>query len=159
MKRLFVVLLVLGITGCSGQQKEKEQEDVQKKEFAEAPKGEWQVFKEYDELGNLKKYDSIYSFKYSNIEGDSLIVNLDSLMNSFRGFFNERAPFPWKDRFSYFPGPDSLFMKDFFEDDYFSQQWARQQFDLEEMMKQMDSTRRAFFEKYHPGLIDKIEDQ
>lgn len=157
MKRLFVVLLVLGITGCSGQQKEKE--DVQKKEKVEAPKGEWQVYKEYDELGNLKKYDSIYSFKYSNIEGDSLIVNLDSLMNSFRGFFNERAPFPWKDRFSYFPDPDSLFMKDFFADDYFSQRWARQQSDLEEMMKKMDSTRRAFFEKYHPGLIEKIEDQ
>lgn len=157
MKRLVVLFIVLGLTGCSGQQKEKDTERGQKKENIKAPEGEWQVYKEYDELGNLKKYDSIYSFGYSNIEGDSLIVNLDSLMNSFRGFFSERAPFSWKDHFSYFPAPDSLFMKDFFEDDYYFKRWERQQPDLKEMMKKMDSTRKAFFKKYHPGLLEELE--
>ncbi|NJB70389.1 hypothetical protein GGR42_000851 [Saonia flava] len=158
MKKAIAFLLLLLVAGCNGQEKEKpEIKKEEKKETAEKPKGQWEVKKEYDEFGNLIKYDSIYSYSYSNIEGDSLKVNLDSIMDSFRDFFDERVPFSWKDRFSYFPETDSLFMKDFFTEDYFFKNWEKQHSELQEMMKKMDSTRNAFLKKYHPGLLESKE--
>jgi hypothetical protein len=154
MRRIILLFLFLGVAGCTGQEKSKETPEKQAKEKKEMPEGKWQVNKEFDEFGNLKRYDSIYSYSYSKINGDSVAVNLDSIMNSFRGFFNERSPFEWKDQFSYFPGPDSLFMKDFFADDYFLKRWERQHYDLEDMMKKMDSARNAFLRQYHPGLLE-----
>jgi hypothetical protein len=118
------------------------------------PKGQWEVQKEYDEFGNLIKYDSIYSYSYSNMEGDSLRVNLDSIMDSFKGYFKDRALFSQGDRFSYFPHPDSLFMDDFFSNDYFFRTWERQQSEMEDMMKRMDSMRNAFMKQHHSGLME-----
>jgi hypothetical protein len=45
-------------------------------------------------------------------------------------------------------------MKDFFADDYFLKRWERQHYDLEDMMKKMDSARNAFLRQYHPGLLE-----
>jgi len=158
MKKIMAFLLVLTLTGGKGQDKEKQ--DVPKdeqQEMAQEPKGQWEVHKEYDDQGNLIKYDSIYTHSYSNIEGDSVRINLDSLMDSFRGYFEEKVPFEWKKDFSYFPKADSLFMKDFFQEDYFYRNWKEHHSDIEQMMKKMDSLRNAFMRKHHPGLMDKEE--
>ena len=117
MKKGIAVLLLLLFTGCKGQEKDqtdkKNQED---QETAEMPKGQWEVQKEYDELGNLIKYDSIYSYAYSNIEGDSLRVNLDSIMDSFRGYFKGRDPFSGRDRiFLFSPSRFPVHERFFFE--------------------------------------------
>ena len=128
---------------------------MKKKEMAQEPKGQWEIHKEYDDLGNLIKYDSIYS--YSNVKGDSLIVNLDSIMDSFRGYFKDKVPFDWQDQFSYFPKNDSLFMKDFFKDDYFFNNWERHHSVIEGMIKKIDSVRNAFLMKYHPGLKESMK--
>ncbi|MCB4234259.1 hypothetical protein LDL59_01710 [Kaistella anthropi] len=40
------------------------------------------VNKEYDENGNLIRYDSTYTYYYSNIEGDEIAA--DSIFNNFR---------------------------------------------------------------------------
>ncbi|MEH6769070.1 hypothetical protein [Maribacter arcticus] len=153
MKTHIIVILVLLFTACKGQEKEPLTNQVEKDSVIE-PKGSWNVNKEYDELGNLIKYDSVYSYSYTNVKGDSLNVNLDSIMGSFRKYFKESAPFEWKDDFLFSPENDSLFMSDFFRDDYFFNQWERQPIEIEELMQKMDSTRNAFLKRFHPGLME-----
>ena len=151
MKKLTILALILLFTECKGQENEHQTSEI-KKDFVTEPNGSWDVRREYDEHGNLISYDSIYS--YSNIKGDSVKVNLDSIMGSFRKYFQESTPFQWKDNFSYFPKNDSLFKKNFFRDDYFFDQWERQPMDIEEMMRRMDSSRNTFLKRFHPGLME-----
>jgi hypothetical protein len=75
-------------------------------------------------------------------------------MGSFRKYFKESAPIEWKYDFLFFPENDSLFMSDFFRDDYFFNQWERQPMEIEEMMRRMDSTRNYYLKRFHPGLIE-----
>ncbi len=157
MKNTIIIFLVVVFTGCKGQEK-KNQEEKDKKEMVEQPPGQWEVNKEYDEAGNLIKYDSVYRYSYSNIEGDSVHVNLDSIMDSFKGYFGRHRPYKWDDRFSIFPETDSLFMNDFFRDDYFLDRWERRPMDMEQMMKRMDSIRNHFLKEFHPGLLESQED-
>lgn len=156
MKNLIYLLLALSFIGCNGQEKNKKEtkEPDKKEQETIKPKEAWDVKKEYDEFGNLIKYDSIYSYSYSNIKGDSINVNLDSIMNSFKNYFDKNAPFKWQHDFSYFPQNDSLFMNDFFKDDYFFNQWNKQPLDISKMMRQMDSTRNLFLKRFHPGLLE-----
>lgn len=158
MKNIMAIILVLLFMACKGQEKDKQEvKDNQKKDLPEKPKKEWEVHREYDEQGNLIRYDSVYRYAYPNIDGDSIRVNLDSIMNSFRSYFDDHVPSKWKDGFSYFPETDSLFMKDFFNRDYFFDRWERQPLDMQEMMRKMDSTRNSFLRKYHPGLLESQE--
>lgn len=158
MKNIMTLLLVLLFMGCKGQEKEKLQEKgKEKKDLSEKPKQEWEVHREFDEQGNLIRYDSVFRYAFPSVEGDSVRVNLDSIMNSFRGYFDYHAPYKWNYGFSYFPKTDSLFMKDFFKKDYFSDQWKRKPLDINEIMRKMDSTRNSFLRRYHPGLLESQE--
>ena len=110
----------------------------------------------YEKLTQMERYGVAVSLLQEGIDnqnGESLIINLDSIMDEFRGYFNEETPYKWKKDFSYFPDTDSLFMKDFFTDDYFFRNWQEHQDEIEKMIKKMDSSRNAFLRKYHPGLI------
>lgn len=159
MKNLIYLLFVLSFIGCDSQEKKKQdtQEPDKKEQKTIKPKENWDVKKEYDEFGNLIKYDSIYSYSYSNIKGDSLQVNLDSIMDSFKGYFEKTEPFKMKDRLFYFPQNDSLFMNDFFKKDYFFDQWQQHPLDVEQMIRQMDSTRNLFLKRFYPGLQESKE--
>lgn len=156
MKKLIYILFALFFIGCNSQDKKKQkaQESNNKEEQTVKPKETWDVNKEYDAFGNLIKYDSIYSYSYSNIKGDSLKVNLDSIMDSFRGYFDKNTSFRQRDNFSFFPENDSLFMNDFFKEDYFFKNWKNQHSELDEMIKRMDSSRNAFLKRFHPGLLE-----
>lgn len=156
MRKIINILLVLTLIGCNSQKKEEQQENNQKEKDKTIvkPKEKWDVRKEYDEFGNLIKYDAIYSWSYSNIKGDSLRVNLDSIMDSFKGYFDENESFKLSEGFSLFPRKDSLFMNDFFKDDYFFRNWKIQHSELEKMIKRMDVERNAFLKKFHPGLME-----
>ena len=69
-KTAFTLLFLILFLGCNSQEKENQETQTDKKEKAIIkPKEKWDVKKEYDEFGNLIKYDSIYSYSYSNIEG------------------------------------------------------------------------------------------
>jgi hypothetical protein len=161
MKKLATLLLVLAISGCNSQVKEKNQTEKNENDNTVVkPVEKWDVNKEYDEFGNLIKYDSIYSWSYSNIKGDRLKVNLDSIMDSFKAYFDKNPNFKLRDDFTYFPKNDSLFMSEFFKDDYFYRNWQTQHAELEKMIKRMDSSRNSFLKQLHPGLMeskDKIK--
>lgn len=155
MKKIITLLLILFITGCNSQEKNKQQTKSQENDSTSIkPKEAWDVKKEYDEQGNLIKYDSIYSWAYSNIKGDSLRVNLDSIMDSFKIYFGENRPIKWKEGFSYFPENDTIFMNDFFNHNFFYNKWDNQQNEIEGLLKKMDSSRNDFLKKYYPGLME-----
>ena len=73
------------LVGCTGQTK---QEFTEIKRDSIQPKTDIKVNKEYDEKGNLIRYDSSYSYYYSNIENDSLLG--DSIFSDFQNYFNKR---------------------------------------------------------------------
>jgi len=143
------------LTGCNAQNKEDQKIDQNEMEkMKKQPVERSEVHREYDEYGNLKKYDSIYSWSYSNIEGDSIDVNLDSIMGTFRNHFELITPFNDKYQFRYFPEPDSLFMRDFFKEDYYFKNWEDNQNDIEDMIRRMDSMRNHFLKDAYPGLME-----
>ena len=57
------IMLTVTLSGCNGQKWKKEIADTAK---VNTPKTDIRVNKEYDENGNLIKYDSSYSYFYSN---------------------------------------------------------------------------------------------
>lgn len=160
MKKMTMLLVLFAIGSCKGQEKDQQQGKEKLNDTVAMPQGQWNVTREYDELGNLIKYDSVYSWSYSTKEGDSLQVNLDSIMDNFKRYFGEMKSPSWQKDFFYFPKADSLFMKDFFTEDYFYRNWERHHSDMEALMKRMDSLRNRFLKEYHPGLKDsKSKDQ
>lgn len=161
MKTLIYILFVLSFVNCDSQNKKKQdiQEPEKKVQDLVKPNEIWDVKKEYDEFGNLIKYDSIYSYSYSNIKGDSITVNLDSIMDSFSRYVEESVPIKMNDRLFYFPQNDSLFMNDFFKDDYFFNQWKQRPLDIEKLIKRMDSTRNLYLKRFYPGLLESKGDK
>lgn len=157
MKTTVAILFMLfALTACNSQEKEKK-EQKEEVEIDIIPKAKWEVKKEYDEFGNLIKYDSLYAWKYSNVKADSIEINLDSIMDTFRSHFEASTPFKWDEYFSYFPKNDSLLNDDFFRKDYYLKNWERQERELFEFIKQIDSSRNAYLKKYYPGLMESKE--
>lgn len=154
MKKLAVLLVLLSLGSCKGQEKDQNPEKEARIDTIVKPKGQWNVTREYDELGNLIKYDSVYSWSYTNKEGDSLRVNLDSIMDNFKRYFGEMEVPSLRRDFSYFPEADSLMKKDFFSEEYFFRNWERHSPEMQQFMKRMDSLRNHFLREYHPGLLD-----
>ena len=157
MKKIVALLMILVISGCKNHEKGNQQIISDEQEISSVkPSEKWDVKKQYDEQGNLIGYDSIYSWSYSNVEGDSIEVNLDSIMDSFKMYFGKNRSIDWDDDFYYCPKNDSLFMNDFFKDDYFFKNWQMQHSEYEDMIKKMDSMRNEFLRKFHPGLMESL---
>lgn len=156
MKNLVKFMLLLFIWGCNGQVKDEIKPEENKKEEKQ-PVERSEVHREYDEYGNLIKYDSIYMWSYSDRQGDSIYLNLDSIMDTFKDHFELVAPFKENEYFKYFPKTDSLFMHDFFEEDYYFKNWQNHQNDMEGMMRKMDSIRNNFLKDKYPGLMESKE--
>jgi Ni/Co efflux regulator RcnB len=152
MKKLVILIVLLAFFACNSQEKEKQEEKIGKQEETTIkPKEKWNVHREYDEEGNLIKYDSTYVWSYSNKFGDSLKVNLDSVMDSFKGYF-EKSPFIFGEEFYYFPKIDSMLERDFFREDYYFENWIRDRAQFEDKMRQIDSLRNQFLKEQYPGL-------
>jgi len=158
MKRLMLMVAIAFIaTGCNGQQEENnaatEQQNGQQEKVANKPKVKWDVKKEMDENGNVIRYDSTYSWSYTNIDGDSVMVSSDSIMNSFHSYFNEKFPPIWGGSFAQPLMADSLLYKDFYQDDYFHSRWQQDFFKMDKMFRKMDSMRNQFFYEQYPGML------
>jgi len=91
MKSMLILAIAafLAWNSCNGQTKEKDSDNSLKSNI---PKTDIKVNKQYDEHGNLKKYDSTYSYSYSTF-GNDIIMN-DSLIGNFNNsFFSSENPF------------------------------------------------------------------
>ncbi|MEW4922607.1 hypothetical protein [Algibacter sp. 2305UL17-15] len=132
-------LFCLLFLNCSGQDKQKTEENAIK------PDENITVNKEYDEFGNLKRYDSIYSYSYSS-EGKLS----DSIKMQFQKHFKSHSFFD-DSFFDNFFGRDSITgsfnSKNFFHDGFMNQNDQ-----IEQMMKRMDSIQQLFFNQ-KPRMI------
>ncbi len=149
-----MVTVALLSTGCNGQQQTEEQATVKTEEKeANQPKISWDVKKEMDENGNVIRYDSTYTWSYTTGNGDSMVVDVDSVMRSFHRYFNTRFPSIWDKSFAQPLWQDSLFYRDFYRDDYFYNRWQQDFFRMNDMFRRMDSLRNQFFYDRYPGLL------
>jgi hypothetical protein len=155
MKTLFVTLAVALFTfGCNGQSPTNKGTDKKEanKEEKNVPKESWTVKKEMDENGNVIGYDSTYTWSYSTANGDSMTINVDSMLQSMHSYFGNTMPSLWDRNFMDPMMRDSLLPHDLFSDNYFEQRWKDQYFDMDKMFQEMDSLRNLFFEEQFPDM-------
>lgn len=160
--RKYILLLVLAFlsTSCSGQKNETKQSDIKEteKNIVEQPKGSWKVDKEFDENGNLIRYDSIYSWSSTSKLDNLSLMDRDSLMQSFKSrFYTNFSGFEnqgFEDVFS----EDSLFSKRFFNDDFFGSNFGKDFMNIDEITQQMIARQKKFLEKYQSEFIKPEEE-
>jgi len=158
----YVLLFMIGLlsVSCNGQKndtKSAETKEIEGK-IVEQPKGSWRVDKEFDDNGNLIRYDSIYSWSsngnlenLSNVDKDSLLQSFKSrFFTDFSGFENQG----FEDIFS----KDSLFSKRFFNDDFFKSDFGKDYMDIDKITQQMIARQKKFLEKYKLEFV-KPEDE
>ena len=138
------VIILLLITSCTTEKINGQQENEDSL-LVNKPQTKIIVNKEYDDSGNLVKFDSSYSYFYSNMERDSTFADSSfSLFQEkfFNSFPNHQKPFI-NDMFF----EDSLLSYDFYKDDFFSNRFRfnRQRFD--KLFEEMDSLKNKFYNK------------
>lgn len=162
MKRiLFLLAIALFGFGCNGQNAEKTEESAEKinSMTKESPAGSWKVHKEFDEAGNLTRYDSIYSWSSSDEIENLGFLDRDSLLESVQSrFYRDFAQYDFEQEGigDYF-AEDSLFTKHFFNHDYFGSDFSKDFMDLDKMYERMEGRQKQFLEKYL-GRIEQPED-
>lgn len=148
MKQIWFMLLVAIIfSGCNKQEQQTEENQLNTPQSA--PIEDIVVNKEYDEHGNLLRYDSTYSSFYSNIENDSLAE--DSIFSNFREMFEKKYPFSIQPSFNDFFFRDSLMKYDFYKRDFFTERFKRNQERTEKIFQEMDSIKNKFFDEQFPA--------
>ncbi len=160
-KYMFLTVMALLSLSCNGQKGEVENTNKNGNinNNVNTPKGSWKVDKEFDENGNLIRYDSIYSWS-SNSKYDNLSnFDRDSLMQSFKSkFFTNFSRFEnqgFDDVFS----QDSLFSKRFFNDGFFGSDFGNDFMDIDRIRNEMIERQKQFLEKYHSEFIKPEEEQ
>jgi len=157
---IFLLATLFGV-GCNSQEnKNKEIENTNKVVVAETPKGSWKVNREYDEEGNLIRYDSIYTWS-SGYELDKLAgFDRDSVLKSMQSrFYRNFSQFDFdKEGFGDVFAEDSLFMKRFFNDDFYENDFGKDFMDIDKMHERMEAMQKRFLERYQPLLKPKDED-
>jgi hypothetical protein len=153
MRRIGILALALSLflAGCNGQTK---QEIANAKTDSINPKSDIRVNKEYDANGNLIRYDSSYSYYYSNIENDTLVG--DSIFTNFQNYFNQRYRFSNEPFFDNYFFEDSLLHYDFYKQDFFSNRFRRNMQQMDQLFWEMDSIKNYFFNRQfpEPAIVD-----
>ena len=142
MKTLKLIpLFCLLCFNCSGQDKQKSETQSLK------PDENITVNKEYDEHGNLTRYDSIYSYSYSSNGkfNDSLKLQFQQHFNN-HSFFNDSF-------FDDFFGKDSITGGGFYPDNFFQKGFTNHNQHIQNMMKRMDSIQNLFFNNFNRPII------
>lgn len=142
MKRIGILVIVLSITliSCNGQNKKTNKEELTDKNL---PQTNIKVDKKYDEDGNLVKYDSTYTYYYSNIEKDSTLT--DSIFNNFKNIFNQHYFFSTNPFFNDLFFQDSLLKYDFYTEDFFRNRFRNNMLRMDSLFWGMDSLKNKFF--------------
>lgn len=147
---LIVTIGFLCMISCTGQEKklDKNENEKESEKTAEQPKGTWKVDKEFDEKGNLIRYDSIYSWSSEDRLNDFSSIDKDSLLSSFESkFYSQFSQFK-NQGFDNIFNQDSLFSKKFFNDDFFESDFGKDFMDIDKVMKNMIKRQEKFLKKY-----------
>ncbi|OAB78675.1 hypothetical protein [Cochleicola gelatinilyticus] len=137
MKTLFfMAAFTASLVSCTAQETKQDRDASQNSQVeASEPQGSWTVNKEFDEQGNLVKYDSIYSYSYGSVNGKPMpSKSMDSIMNLFQDNFNQGFPSISEDPYmsSFFNGPKNL----------------GGGFDMNARLKHMDSVQKLFIDRF-----------
>src|SRR5512136_3308245 len=129
MIRIGIIAIALSVfsISCGGQ---KGKQSDESKAGSNMPEANVKVDKQYDDNGNLIKYDSTYSYYYSNISKDP--GKRDSIFDNFRKSFNQSFSFSKDPFFNDLFFQDSLLKYDFYKKDFFLNRFRNN-------MRQMDS--------------------
>ncbi len=155
MKRLLnagVLLFALLVAGCSGNGKKEKTEDLSKGKTIQ-PVVQVKVKKIYDDQGNLIGMDSLYVWSYSNTEGDTTLIDPDSLLAIFRPLTTGVLPDSLIGPADPFFAVDSLFFHDFFREDYFFDRFHSEFSGMERILHELDSIKKTFLQGQYPGLF------
>jgi len=143
---LIAIAAFLVLSSCNGQTVKKEINDQAK---ADKPKTDVQVKKVYDDHGNLIKYDSTYTYVYTNPETKGSVR--DSVMAEFSKHFGKNGFTGNESFFNNMFSNDSLIMnndafaKEFFNKDFMPNDFGLSSQNMEKFFQQMDSVRNEFF--------------
>lgn len=147
-------VLILILSACkNGQNKEKDKIADKKEIMSDSlqnPKTNIKVNKEYDDDGNLIRYDSTYSSFYSNIDIDK--AKADSIFNKFKSDFNFRYPFSTKPYFDDLFFNDSLLKYDFYKKDFFDKRFNMNMRHMKDMFREMFGKMDSIKNKYYKSL-------
>ncbi|SDH34630.1 hypothetical protein [Winogradskyella thalassocola] len=158
----YALLCMIGLlsVSCNSQQNDSKQAEIKEKEgkIVAQPKGSWKVDKEFDENGNLIRYDSIYSWSSFDDMDNLSAVDKDSLLQSFKSrFFANFSDFENRGFDNIF-SKDSLFSKHYFNDDFFGSDFGKDYMDLDKIRQQMMERQKKFLEKYQSQFIKPEEE-
>lgn len=143
MKRiaLFAIALSATLYSCNGQKGKTEESNS----GSNIPQTNIKVDKQYDKDGNIIKYDSTYSYYYSNVKSDTNLR--DSILNNFKNKFNQRYFFSDDPFFNDLFFVDSLLMYDFYKKDFFLNRFRNNTRWMDSLFRNMDSLKNSFFNK------------
>ena len=147
MKQFWLLSIAIAtiFSSCKGQTGSESNNVV---DSLNTPNTNIQVNKVYDDDGNLIRYDSTYTYYYSNI-GDDSVLN-DSIFNEFRKQFNIEYPFSNRDFFDEFFFQDTLLKYDFFRNDFFTERFRRNMEMMDKLFWEMDSLKNDFYMQQVP---------
>lgn len=138
---LMAFLVIFSFSNCNAQTN---------KDKSLKPQTKVKVNKEYDEHGNLIRLDSTYIYFYTSKINDTL--SLENVRNQFDSQFQSLDSLFSKNLFlkDLFESK-STFKKDFFEDNFY-----KNQKEIEQLMKKMDSIRFQFYNnQFNQNELDK----
>jgi hypothetical protein len=141
-KGIITIALSISLVSCNSQVKTQYKEN---KTNPNQPQTNVKVNKQYDEKGNIIKYDSTYSYYYSNVKSDTNLR--DSIFNKFKNQFNQRYFFSKDPFFNNFFFQDSLLKYDFYKKDFFSDRFRNNMHNMDSLFWRMDSLKNDFFGK------------
>lgn len=163
MTKSFLIILLFFCMSCNAQSdedKELQRDELTLRENIDTSKNQPEVTvkvdKKYDDEGNLIGYDSTYSYVYRSFDGDTINLNMDSVFSEFKPFMNRNFDIYGGDPFSGFFEKDSLFYKNFFDEDYFQNRFFESRKEFEEMFRRMDSLKNDF---YHDKMLKPKEEK
>ncbi|KAA3642427.1 MAG: hypothetical protein DWP98_14165 [Bacteroidetes bacterium] len=154
---VLALIATMFFTACNAQESSEKQS--KNSSLKNTPKESWTVNKELDENGNIIRYDSTYTWTYTNMDGDSVSVKMDSVLKSFNSYFNQQFPTAFGPSFMNPIWNDTLLQHDFFRDDFFKNRWEQDFYNMDEVFHQMDSLRNLFFKDRYPGLMESTKKQ
>lgn len=152
MKKIMTVITLIALisTGCNGQKKQ----NIEKKTDQTMPETSITVNKEYDENGNIIRYDSTYSYYYSNIINNRTLS--DSILDEFKRQFNDRYFFSNDPFFNDMFFQDSLMKFDFYKKNFFIDRFRKNWYHMDDLFQQMDSVKNQYFFRQFRDTVIKV---